>query len=351
MLQGGFVGVDVFFVISGFLISNVIFKGLSNGSFSFLQFYSRRIRRIFPALLLVCVFLYIFAWIFLLPIEFEQVGKHIGAGVAFISNFVLWSESGYFDADALSKPLLHLWSLGIEEQFYLFFPVFLYWLWEERLPFFGMILGLACFSFYLSIALSQSDPVAGFYSPIPRIWELMAGAMLAYVSLQPKENVVESGIQNKIISLIENNSKILNANMASMAGLVLVLVSLFMISEEDAFPGYLALLPVSGSILMLAAGREPQGMLILLVIIGGLIGGAVAIFLQKAVIILGTAFGGAMDVVTGIIFFMTGHSVERLIDDPQLLGGHLHVALLGWLLLGIAGALAQRRASRRIVQV
>src|SRR5207245_193984 len=123
-LSGGFVGVDIFFVISGFLISKIIFKSLEIDEFSFVDFYSRRIRRIFPALATVLLATFILGWFILYPDEYRQLGKHIAGGAGFVSNFVLWRESGYFDAAAETKPLLHLWSLGIEEQFYIVFPMF-----------------------------------------------------------------------------------------------------------------------------------------------------------------------------------------------------------------------------------
>ena len=119
LLKGGFIGVDIFFVISGFLISNIIFESLDKQKFSFANFYSRRIKRIFPALLLVLIFCVIFGWIVLMSDEYAQISKHVVGGISFVSNFILWSEAGYFDNVANTKPLQHLWSLGIEEQFYL----------------------------------------------------------------------------------------------------------------------------------------------------------------------------------------------------------------------------------------
>lgn len=122
-IKGGFIGVDVFFVISGFLISTIIFENLDKGTFSLTEFYARRIKRIFPALILVLVACFAFGWFALLADEYQQLGKHIAGGAAFISNFVLWDESGYFDNAADTKPLLHLWSLGVEEQFYIIWPL------------------------------------------------------------------------------------------------------------------------------------------------------------------------------------------------------------------------------------
>jgi len=119
-LQGGFVGVDIFFVISGYLISTIIYNEVEKDSFSFRQFYFRRIKRIFPALLLVLSVTWLFGWFVLYPDEFKQLGKHVVGGLTFVSNFVLLIEMGYFDNASETKPLLHLWSLGIEEQFYIF---------------------------------------------------------------------------------------------------------------------------------------------------------------------------------------------------------------------------------------
>ena len=120
VISGGFIGVDIFFVISGFLITTIILENLRSGSFSFIEFYSRRIRRIFPALFLVLLTCYAFGWFALYASEYKQLGEHIAAGAGFLQNFVLWSESGYFDNSSDTKPLLHLWSLAIEEQFYIF---------------------------------------------------------------------------------------------------------------------------------------------------------------------------------------------------------------------------------------
>ena len=182
-VMGGFTGVDIFFVISGFLISTIIFENLEHNSFSFNQFYQRRIRRIFPSLLLVLVACIFFGWVVHFADEYELLGKHISAGTGFISNLVLWSESGYFDVAAEKKPLLHLWSLGIEEQFYIFWPIFAWLMWKFRAHFLWLAIVLACISFGLNIWQVRVDTVAAFYSPLTRFWELLEGACLAYVML------------------------------------------------------------------------------------------------------------------------------------------------------------------------
>nr|AAM22599.1 O-antigen acetylase [Vibrio cholerae O37] len=130
-LQGGFVGVDIFFVISGFLITSILLKELNNDDFKFSDFYLRRFNRIFPSLIVVLIFSFFIGWFIYLPKEFEQLSKHILGGVFFVSNFILLGEVGYFDAAAETKPLLHLWSLGIEEQFYIVWPFLLWFLYHR----------------------------------------------------------------------------------------------------------------------------------------------------------------------------------------------------------------------------
>ena len=138
---------DIFFVISGFLISTIIYTQLDLGSFSFTQFYIRRIKRIFPALFLVLTFCFVFGWFNLLADEFKQLGMHIFGGASFISNLVLWNESGYFDNASETKPLLHLWSLGIEEQYYFIWPILLWLAARTKIDFIwvGLAVGVASF--------------------------------------------------------------------------------------------------------------------------------------------------------------------------------------------------------------
>ena len=143
-LPGGFVGVDIFFVISGFLITSIIQKEVAEDTFTIGRFYARRVRRIFPALLIVLVVSVLFGWFVLLSGEFKQLGKHAAAGAGFISNIVFWSEAGYFDNAAESKPLLHLWSLGIEEQFYIVWPLLIWILWVRQRTLKGAVISRAC---------------------------------------------------------------------------------------------------------------------------------------------------------------------------------------------------------------
>jgi peptidoglycan/LPS O-acetylase OafA/YrhL len=234
----GFVGVDIFFVISGFLISSIIFTNLELEQFSLLDFYSRRIRRIFPALITVLVASLAFGWFVLLADEFKQLGKQIAGGAGFVSNFILWGGNGYFDSLAATKPLLHLWSLAIEEQFYVLWPLLLILVWKRKWNFLGVTLFVASFSFAANIYLVGRDPVATFYSPVTRFWELMSGSTLAYISIHRQE----------LISRYRN--------IQSLFGFCLLAIGFVQINETRAFPGWWALLPIFGAFFIISAGPK-----------------------------------------------------------------------------------------------
>src|SRR3984957_3571388 len=187
LMPGGFVGVDIFFVISGFLISGIILKGLQRDTFSFSAFYSNRIKRIFPALLLVLASCFVFGWFFLLPGEFAQLGKQILGGAGYVENFLLRREAGYFDTKSYLKPLMHLWSLGIEEQFYLTYPFLLWLAWRLRWNQFVILVTLVLISFSLNIWQTRGDAVSSFFLPQTRFWELWVGGALAYLDIFGKD--------------------------------------------------------------------------------------------------------------------------------------------------------------------
>ena len=171
LLPGGFVGVDIFFVISGYLISGILLRGLRQNTFSFANFYSRRIRRIFPALALVLLATWLAGWYTLLPDEFERVGKEIAAGAGFVSNISFWKEAGYFDQAGALKPLLHLWSLGVEEQYYLIWPMLLFIAWKRKINPLAMTLAILLGSFVLNVARVRGHEASTFYLLSTRLWE------------------------------------------------------------------------------------------------------------------------------------------------------------------------------------
>ena len=183
LVPGGFLGVDIFFVISGFLISTIIFKSLNNNGFSFIEFYAHRIRRIFPALILVVGFSFSVGWHAMLPNEFVLFGKHIIASICFFENYRLWQEAGYFDIATSLKPLMHLWSLAIEEQFYILFPLLVWCAWRLRLNLLVVVGLIFTASFITYLHNVEQKPIAAFFGPKARFWELMAGAILAHLML------------------------------------------------------------------------------------------------------------------------------------------------------------------------
>jgi peptidoglycan/LPS O-acetylase OafA/YrhL len=239
-LPGGFVGVDVFFVISGFLISGIILDETHLGTFSLQRFYARRVRRIFPALLLVLVTsLLVGCW--LLPNDLVRLGRQVAASAVFVSNFYLWFQSGYFSPDARTFPLLHLWSLGVEEQFYIVWPLVIMGL-RSRLSwsiFAIALIGVS--SFCLNIAFIQNHE-ADFYSPLTRAWELMLGASLAW--FQRRDDAASPATWS--------------ADIATIAGLILISCSALLFSQESSYPGWLALVPTIGASLTLWGGATSR---------------------------------------------------------------------------------------------
>ena len=244
---GGFIGVDVFFVISGFLITGIIVNDLERGRFSFKGFYARRIKRIYPALLVVLLVCFISGWYLLLPDEFESLGKHIAGGAGFVANLVLWGESGYFDLQTALKPLLHLWSLGVEEQFYFLWPLILYLAFQKHFKLKYLLPVIFSASFLLNIYNITNDPVGTFYLPQTRFWELMTGAALAYW-FHPKSS--DHWLSTRFATRPWVN------NISTCLGLMLLAMAAVLLNKSSAFPGWWAVLPTLGAALMIAAGQH-----------------------------------------------------------------------------------------------
>ncbi|MBQ4132424.1 MAG: acyltransferase [Desulfovibrionaceae bacterium] len=261
-LPGGFVGVDIFFVISGFLITGILLREQDNGSFSFRRFYARRIRRIFPALFCVLSAVLIFGWFCLFNSEYMALGKHVFGGSAFIANIFYWQEAGYWDVSGSLKPLLHLWSLGIEEQFYIFFPLLLWLAFKKKLRLLTFLLLLLLASFALNVSFYKREPVLDFYAPFTRFWELLCGAVLACLFHRHKSAPcpcllkIDALLSKAFLeSRIENDGRCLR-NLLSILGLGLILgAALSAITNKD-FPGFRALLPTMGAFFLIAAGPQ-----------------------------------------------------------------------------------------------
>lgn len=235
-MPGGFAGVDVFFVISGYLITSILFADCQKGRFSLLRFYARRIRRIFPALLVCLGASWALGYALLTPSEFKELARSVVHSAYFANNFLLVSQAGYFDTHADLKPLLHLWSLAVEEQFYIVWPwvIFL----AVRLAAYGrwLIALLGVSSLIASIVATNTQPIQAFFLPHFRAWELIAGAATAVWLASPVRNALGRWL--------------------APLGLVLIAFAYVGFSGSDPFPGWRAMLPVGGACLILAAPHD-----------------------------------------------------------------------------------------------
>lgn len=236
-MPGGFAGVDVFFVISGFLMTGIIFRGIEQENFSILKFYVARANRIIPALAVLCLVLLVFGWFYLTPLDYKVLGKHVASSMGFLSNVIYWRESGYFDTASHAKWLLHTWSLSAEWQFYIIYPLVLVALRKfmsvnamKATVLLGTFLG-----FIFCVIATYKWPNPAYYLLPTRAWEMMIGGV-AY--LYP-------------ITLREERKKVLE-----WLGVALIVTSYFLISKDNLWPGYLAIFPVLGSFLIIQAQRN-----------------------------------------------------------------------------------------------
>ena len=237
LFNGGFIGVDVFFVISGYLITTVLIEDIENKRFSILNFYERRARRILPALFFIMITCIPFAWMWMLPSQMKDFSQSLVAVSLFLSNVLFWLESDYFAAASEEKPLLHTWSLAVEEQYYLLFPIFLILFWRfGKNKVFWTIFIIALISLLLSELGWRKEPSANFYLSFTRVWELFAGSLVAFI-------VKKNGVQKN--------------NFLAIIGLTAIIFSIFFYDETTPFPSLYALVPVLGVVLfVLYAEKE-----------------------------------------------------------------------------------------------
>jgi peptidoglycan/LPS O-acetylase OafA/YrhL len=242
VVSGGFVGVDIFFVISGYLITSIILAEKKSNTFSLIKFYERRARRILPALFVVMLTCLPIAWFVLLPADLKNFSKSLIAVSTFTSNFLFWRWSGYFDTASQLKPLLHTWSLAVEEQFYLFFPLFVMFLWRLAISRLGLALMLiTILSFSLGQYFSVSRPFFAFYLLPTRGWELLVGALLA---------LWQSTIQN------DSDRSTYTRSALSIIGLIAILGSIFLFTEEIPTPSFFTLIPTLGAALIIFGANQ-----------------------------------------------------------------------------------------------
>lgn len=261
-LKGGFIGVDIFFVISGFLITSHIFESLDKELFKFSDFFSRRIRRIFPALILVMAISLVFGWFALLPDEYSQLGKHVAGGAAFIQNFILVGESGYFDNVAETKPMLHLWSLAVEEQFYIVWPFLLWLAWKRKFNLLTITIFVALVSFFLNLKFVKSHPTETFFWPIGRFWELLSGSVLAWLFLYKKEclSQIKLKVDSYLIRVLYTKDVLADgkttANIMLVLGGILLIIGVTTINKTMPFPSAWAMIPIIGTMLIISSGSK-----------------------------------------------------------------------------------------------
>lgn len=238
--DGGFVGVDVFFVISGFLMTGIVIKGLEGGAFSVLGFYMARARRILPALLALCAVLLALGWFVLLPPDYMQLGTNSIYAMLFLSNFEFWKQAGYFDVASHEKWLLHTWSLSVEWQFYLILPLFLWCVWfvkPGRTAQFYALLFCLIGSLVASVLVTNTQPSAAFYLLPTRAWEMLAGGLVFLLAAK--------------IKISEASRHVLE-----ISGLVFIILAIVLFDKDSAWPGWRAALPVVAVILVLLANRR-----------------------------------------------------------------------------------------------
>lgn len=241
--SGGFVGVDIFFVISGYLITSIILSEYNDNKFSFIKFYERRARRILPALFFIITITLPFTWLWMLPSDLKEFGGSLAAVSIFASNFFFRGKIGYFETAAETKPLLHTWSLAVEEQFYLLFPlclIILFVLFKKR-P--ACIMGILFSGAIVSLGLAdwgtRNMPVSSFFLLPTRGWELIVGIMIAFSSHH---------FPRKVATLTKHRT-ILEA--ASLLGLCMIVASIILYTKETPFPGIYALVPTLGAALII----------------------------------------------------------------------------------------------------
>lgn len=255
--SGGYIGVDVFFVISGYLITSIILKEKRSGSFSLFSFYERRIRRIIPPLFTMLVASALAAYFILTPTEMKRFSQSLVAVIFSSSNLLFWKTHGYFESSSDLKPLLHTWSLGVEEQFYLFFPLIFLFPWRDRsgrLPF--LLLMLIIVSFVTAEVLVKTDPVFAFYNLMTRAWELLIGA---FVAVLPPSQTEESHGQSST-----KKSRNIKSGILGLIGIVLIALPYFLYDNHTATPGKSVLIPTIGAALVLyyASGNNFVGRLL-----------------------------------------------------------------------------------------
>ena len=241
--SGGYVGVDIFFVISGYLITTILAGELTMGTFSIVNFYERRARRILPALFIVLLASVVGAYMLLNPSDLKDFAKSLLGATLFVANITSFMQSGYFDAASDIKPIMHLWSLAIEEQYYVFFPLVLWTVWRKRMRVVvGAVLLLSCASLWVAEYKKAQDPTIAFFYLHSRAWELGLGALVA-LALFPTRSIIQAVSRHVAEGL-------------AALGLALIFYAMLSFDKATNFPGLAALVPTLGAALILAFASQ-----------------------------------------------------------------------------------------------
>jgi len=249
--SGGFFGVDIFFVISGYLITKIISEELENGTFSLLNFYERRIRRIIPALLFVMLCTLPFAWFIMMPQDLKEFSRSLISTPLFLSNFLFYSTSNYFSIDSELKPLIHTWSLAVEEQYYIIYPLFFMLIWKfgKKWSIFLLFI-IAISSFLIAKNYSFTDPCYAFYMLHTRVFELLIGSLII-LFFNYKEELFCNKSSTKII-IIYQNYRFIIEEFLSITGFAMMLYAILFFDKNTQNPTLFALIPTIGTALVLA---------------------------------------------------------------------------------------------------
>ena len=252
VFSGGFVGVDVFFVISGYLITRLILDELRGQSFSLTIFFHRRIIRIFPALLVVVAISLVFGYLVMTEDELFLLTSHASASVFFVQNYLIMSSGGYFDFASTLKPLLHVWSLSIEEQFYVFWPFLIILLWRTSASFLKAFILLAAISFGYNLLLAEAQPNEAYLSPLARAWILIFGGLVAYCQAEASNTL------QFIVGNIDSNRHKLLIELITVGALATLLFSLFQIDDTVPYPHLYAMAPALSAVALIVVGNHSQ---------------------------------------------------------------------------------------------
>lgn len=324
LLAGGFLGVDIFFVISGYLITSIIIQDLDQNKFSFIKFYDRRARRILPTLFIVVLSSIVAGWYIMSPLQLKNLAQSVISVMLFASNYFFWKKTGYFDEAAEVTPMLHTWSLSVEEQFYILFPFIVFLIWRYARKYLAHIIIFCLFISLLHAQVICADhPKANFYLLSSRIWELMAGAILAQVEYS--HGRAQSIRTTKILPL---------------AGLILIIISFLCFDEGMLHPAFISIIPIIGTMAIIWHSNSKDWCYKILtsrlLVYSGLISYSIYLWHQPVLAFLKihnaslSEFSTKLQVMLTVfaLSFLSWRFIEKPFRDKKRINGKTFIALL-----------------------